>query len=167
MPKIDFSLTPTGKSQAFEGQTVLEHAFKMTLDMASFTSSAQMPPEAAAAIKDVKILMNGSFWVSKTGPAAEEYASFARAALDSNLLNQIMGAMPASGGLDKLMEAAASIQGLPYLTEITMVFEGTGPVVDVMNQMGPMKMVQKIASVSTDAVPDDVFTVPAGYTPQK
>lgn len=167
LPKLDFSLAATGQSRAFGGQTAQEHAFKIAIDMASFSGNAQMPPEAAAALKDVKILMNGSFWVSKTGPAAEEYAAFARTALDANLLNQIMGSMPASGGLDKLMEAAASIQGLPYLTEITMVFQGTGPLVDVMNQMGPMKMVQKIASVSTDAVPDDVFTVPAGYTPQK
>lgn len=166
LPKIDFSLTPTGKSQTFDGQAAQEHDFKMTLDMSTFSGS-QMPPEAAAAMKDVKIRMSGSFWVARNGPAAQEYAKFSKAALDSNLLNQMVGALPSSGGLDKLMEAAASIQGLPYLTEITMAFEGTGPVVDVMKQMGPMKMVQKIDSVSTEAVPDEVFTVPAGYTPQK
>jgi hypothetical protein len=65
------------------------------------------------------------------------------------------------------MSAAASAPGLPYLTEIAMSFEGTGPMVEAMKQMGPMKMVQRISSVSTDPIADDVFRVPEGYTTQK
>jgi len=65
------------------------------------------------------------------------------------------------------MAAASSAPGLPYLTEITMTMEGTGPMVDAMKQMGPMKMIQKLSSVSTDAIADDLFKIPEGYTIQK
>jgi hypothetical protein len=72
-----------------------------------------------------------------------------------------------SGGMDKLMAAAASAPGLPYLTEITMTMEGSGPMVEAMKNMGPMKMVQKVTSVSTDTLSDDLFKVPDGYTVEK
>jgi hypothetical protein len=61
----------------------------------------------------------------------------------------------------------AGVPGLPYLTEITMEFQGTGPMVDMMKQMGPMKMVQKISSVSTAPLADDLFTIPADYRIEK
>lgn len=71
------------------------------------------------------------------------------------------------GRVDVEVSGKRMVSTITDLASKKVVLLNTGPVVDVMNQMGPMKMVQKIASVSTDAVPDDVFTVPAGCTPQK
>ena len=68
------------------------------------------------------------------------------------------------GGLDKLMAVSASAPGLPYLTEVTMTFEGSGKMADSLRQMGPLKMTQKVVSISTDAVSDDLFKVPEGFT---
>src|SRR5918992_372227 len=124
--------------------------------------SGQVPPEAAAMMKDVKMMMDGSIWIARSAPGASEFSAFNKAALESKLLGAVAGMTPGkSGPMDKLIEAWAAAPGLPYLTEITMQFEGTGPMVDAMKQMGGMKMVQKIASVSTDAVADDIFAIPA------
>jgi hypothetical protein len=168
IPKMDISLKPTGKSQTIDGQACDEHSFSMTIAMGEMMGQAQLPPEAAAALKDVRMLMTGSFWVAKSAPGAAEFAAYNKAVAESKLMSAVAGAMPGmSGGLDKLIEAAASAPGLPYLTEMTMTFDGTGPMVDAMKQMGPMKMVQKIASVSTAALPDDLFRIPEGYTVEK
>jgi hypothetical protein len=166
-PKIDVSYKPTGKTQTIDGQACDEYQFAMTLSMAEM-GGQQMPPEAAAMMKDVKMAMNGSVWTAKAAPGAAEYNAYTQAALKSGIFAAMSG-MPAgsSGGLDKLMAAAASAPGVPYLTEITMTAEGTGPMVEAMKNMGPMKMVQKLTSISTDAVSDDLFKIPEGYTVEK
>jgi hypothetical protein len=164
-PEMDVSLKPTGKSQTIEGVACDEHSFTMSLSMASM-GGAQMPPEAAAMMKDVSMLMNGSIWIAKAAPGAAEWMAFNKAALDSKLLSAIAG-VGSQPGMDKLLEASATAAGIPYLTEMTMRFEGSGPMVDAMKQMGDMKMVQKVTSVSTDTIADDLFKLPAGYTVEK
>lgn len=173
-PAIDVTFQPSGKSQAIDGVTTDEHTFAMTLSMGEVAGQAQpgggaaMPHEAAAMMQDVKMVMNGSVWIAKSAPGASEFAAFNKAALDADLFGMITGMKPGqSGGLDKLMAATASAPGIPYLTEISMVFEGTGPIVAAMKQMGAMKMVQKTSSVSTESIPDDLFKVPEGYTLEK
>lgn len=168
VPKVDISLKPTGEKRTIEGQVCDEHAFTLSLAMGEMMAGKEIPPEAAAALADVQMVMNGSFWVAKSAPGAEEFASFNKAAAESKLLAAVAGATTgASNGLDKLMEAAAQASGLPYLTEMTMTFEGSGPMVEAMKQMGAMKMTQKIASVSTETLSDDLFTIPEGYTIEK
>jgi hypothetical protein len=168
LPAVDVTLTPTGKMQTIEGQQCQEHALKMSMSMGEMMGAGQVPPEAAAMMKDVKMMMDGSIWIARSAPGASEFSAFNKAALESKLLGAVAGMTPGkSGPMDKLIEAWAAAPGLPYLTEITMQFEGTGPMVDAMKQMGGMKMVQKIASVSTDAVADDIFAIPAGYKVEK
>ncbi len=167
MPNMDVSFKATGKSQTIEGLQCDEHTFAMKLSMAEM-AGAQLPPEAAAAMKDVVMVMNGSMWVAKSAPGAAELMAFNKAAMSSNLLGAISGMQPGqAGGMDKMLAAVASAPGVPYLTEITMTVEGTGQMAQAMSQMGPMKMVQKTSSVSTAAIGDDLFRVPEGYTVEK
>jgi hypothetical protein len=169
VPKVDISMKPTGKAQTIDGQACDEHAFTMAIAMSEMMGQRQVPPEAAAALADVQMVMVGSFWIAKSAPGASEFAAFNKAAAESKLLKSVIaGTAPGvANGLDKVMEAAASAPGLPYLTEMTMTFEGSGPMVEAMKQMGGMKVVQKIASVSTEALPEDLFRIPAGYTVEK
>lgn len=168
MPKVDMTLKPTGQTRTIDGQACEEHAFMMRLSMAELAGGGQMPPEAAEAMKSVEMVMNGSMWIARSAPGASELMAFNKASLSSNLLGAISGLKPGqAGGMDKVLAAAASAPGIPYLTEITMTFEGEGPMVAAMSQMGAMKMVQTVKSVSTAAIPDDAFTLPAGYTLDK
>lgn len=167
MPKIDASFKSTGKSQVIEGQQCDEHALTLRMNMSEI-SGAQLPPEAVAMMKDVQMVFAGSIWTAPSAPGAAEYSAFTKAALSSNLFAALAGmAGGSSGGLDKLMEAAASAPGLPYLTDMTMTFEGSGQMVDMMKQMGPMRMVQKISGVSTDAVAATAFEIPSDYKVDK
>jgi len=167
VPQIDMSLKPTGKTQVIDGASCAEHTFTFSMDMATM-GGAQVPPEAAAAMNDNKMVMKGSIWIAKDAPGAAEWMAFTKAAIDSHLLTAVSGMKPGQpGGLDKLLEASAAAPGLPYLTEVTMRFEGTGPMIEVMNKMGDMKMTQKITSVTTGPISDDIFKVPEGYTIEK
>ncbi|HEY0875366.1 MAG TPA: hypothetical protein VGD94_17960 [Vicinamibacterales bacterium] len=168
MPEIDVTMKPTGKSQTIDGQTCDEHAMALTLNMSDvMPQGAQVPPEAAAMMADVKMVMKGSIWIAKAAPGASEFAAFNKAALESNLFAALSGAASGAGPLDKLMKAGAASPGLPYLTEMTMEFQGGGPMAEAMQQMGPMKMIQKISSVSTAPLADDLFTIPADYKVEK
>jgi Domain of unknown function (DUF4412) len=161
--KIDGGVTPTGKSQTIDGLKCDEYAFTTSLSM-SEVSGAQMPPEAAAAMKDVTMVMKGSLWVTKDAPGAAEYRDYQKAMNSCDLANVAMGAaglnMP---GMDKMMKAMQGVEGLPVLTEMDMTIEGSGPIADMMRQMGAMHITTKVLSVKTDAINEDVFKVPEGY----
>jgi len=164
MPKVDVTSKPTGQSRVIEGAQCQEHAFTMKVNLAEMGASGQMPAEASAAMKDVRLSVSGSVWVATEGPGVAEYMAFYKAAADANLAAAVTGMPPGqSGGLESLMNAASAAPGLPYLTEMIMTFEGTGKVVDMMKVMGPMKLTHRVTSVSTDAVPNDLFVVPEGY----
>lgn len=183
LPKmtVDISFKPTGESKPIDGVQCFEHAFKMSFafaDMmpqpapkASQKEGAETASKAAEMMKDMKMMMDGSVWIAKSGPGASEYMAFQKAALEGNLtelLAGMMGGQQIRGGMDKLMKAITEAPGLPYLTEISMAIEGTGPMADMMKQqMTGMKLIQKMSSISTDPLADDVFTVPAGYTVKK
>lgn len=164
VPEIDMSMNATGKSQTIMGQACDEHAFSMSVGLGEMAGQMQMSPEAAETLKDVRIRMNGSFWVATAAPGASEFMAFTKAAVDSKLLAGMLGGIP---GMDKMMEAASAITGVPYLTRMTLTFEGSHPMVEMMKQMGGFTMEQRVERVSTDPLPDDLFRIPEGYTIEK
>jgi hypothetical protein len=167
MPKIDASSKPTGRSQTINGVPCDEYEVAVKINMSEMSGSPQMPAEAAAMMKGVLMVMSGSTWVAKSGPGVADYASFQKAASEANMA-AVMGlgnAVPGmgGGGFDRLMSTFSGGNGLPYLTEMDMSFEGTGPMVEMMKQIGAMKMTNKVTEVSTAALADDLFAVPADY----
>jgi len=167
--KVDTSVKPTGRSRAIGGVSCDEYALKMAMNMADFAGSAAMPPQAAEMMKDVRMVISGSVWVATTGPGVADFTAFQKAAADANMAAAFGGVVPGmnAGGVDKVMKTLASMPGLPYLTELQMVVEGTGPMVDAMKQMGGMKIKNAVTEVSTAAIPDDQFQIPPGYTTVK
>ena len=164
LPKIDVTFNPTGKGQTLEGQKCEEHTVTIRVDLSTL-SGERMSPEAAAALKGIQIVMNGSMWIAPKAPGAGEYVAFHKAAIESSLLNAMMGlgGRKPAGGLDRLMEAVASAPGIPYLTEINITLEGKGAIVEAAKQFGPVRVIQRITSVSTERIPAGTFEVPEGY----
>ena len=162
--KVDASVTPTGKSQMIDGLKCDEYTFTTTMNMAD-AGGANMPPEAAAMMKDLVMTMKGSMWVTKDAPGIAEYRAFQKAMADANLGASALAAtglnMP---GMDKMMKAMSNVEGMAYLTEATMTMEGSGQLADMMKQMGPMKMTTRVMSIKTDSLSDDLFKIPDGYT---
>jgi len=164
LPKVDATVTPTGKSQVIDGLKCDEYTFTTRMEMGEMTGR-QMPPEAAAMMQGVTILMQGSMWVAKDAPGGAEYVAFQKAASSGELAAAAMGASGMSlPGMEKLMKAMSSVEGLTYLTEMTLNIQGTGQVADMMKQMGPMKISTRVNSVNNEPLSDDLFKVPEGYT---
>jgi hypothetical protein len=161
---VDGSVKPTGKSQVIDGIKCDEYTFTTTMDLSSITG-AQMPPEAAAMMQGVKMVMVGSMWVAKDVPGAAEYVAFQKASASSDMSAAAAGAAGVNiPGMDKIAKAMGSLDGMTYFTEMTMTVEGTGQVADMMKQMGAMKITTKTTSIKADALSDDLFKVPEGYT---
>lgn len=165
MPKISTTVRPTGKSRDVEGTKCLEYAVTMLMDMSSMAGpSGNVPPDAAAERKDLRMTMDGSIWVAKDAPGGSEYRKFQTAAskLMATALAGGRSGMPS--GMEQLIAGFGDIPGIPYLTELTMGIEGTGPIVEMVKKMGPMKVISRVKSISTEPIPDAALTVPEDYT---
>ena len=164
-PTIGASVKPTGKSQTIDGVQCDEFTISSSVDMSSMGANAQMPPEAAAMMKGVKVVVSGSVWIAKEAPGSTEYAAFQKMLAGSDLAS---AASAMSGmsipGMREAMKAMSGANGITYLSENTVTFEGEGQMVDMMKQMGPMKVTTKVSSISTEGLSDDLFKVPEGYT---
>jgi hypothetical protein len=160
---FESSVTATGKSQTIDGMKCDEYTFTTSINLSQM-GGAQVPPEAAAAMQGITMLMKGSTWVAKDAPGAAEYAAYQKAMSAADLVSAAMGATGVSlPGMDKMAKAMAGVQGVPVLTEVTMSIDGEGQMADMMRQMGAMKVTTRVLSLKTDAIADDVFQVPTGY----
>ena len=162
MPKVDVVVKPTGKKRDIESQQCDEFTVAMTMDMASM-GAADMPPTAAAMLKDVKMTMTGFLWVAKNAPGSAEYQTFQShaAKIATTVLAGLSRGMP--GGMEQVISGFKDAPGIPYLTELIMNVEGSGEMVDVMKKMGQMKIISRVTSVSTDPLSDTLFVVPEDY----
>ena len=161
---VDMTMSPTGKSQVIDGIKCDEYAFATAMDLAAF-GGGQAPPEAAAMMQGLKMKMTGSIWVAKDLPGAAEYAAFQKASANADMSGAAMGAAGVSvPGMDKMLKTMGSIDGLAYLTEMSMAVEGTGQMAEMMKQMGKMTITTKTTSVKSEPLSDDLFKVPEGYT---
>ena len=161
---VDAKIEPTGKSQVIDGVKCDEYTFTTTMDLSGM-GGAQAPPEAAAMLQGIKMNVAGSLWVAKEAPGAAEYAAFQKAAVSSDTAAAVLGSAGMSmPGMDKMIKAMGSINGVAYLSEMTMNVEGSGQIADMMKQMGAMKIITRVNSVSVEPISDDLFKIPEGYT---
>jgi hypothetical protein len=176
-PAIDAQIQPTGRTQDISGQQCAEYKYSMSLDMATIAANAsamaaagggaQMPPDM---FKDLKMVMTGSVWVAKDGPGIAEYSAFTKAAQRSMISLSPFGAggsMQAAPGLGDMMKTFSQLDGLTYLAEIDMSFEGTNPMIEMLKTMGAMKITTKVTDVSVAPVSDEHFQIPSDYTVAK
>jgi hypothetical protein len=164
MPKIDADVKPTGKSQLIAGVSCEEMAISMSMTMAEMAANSQMPAEASEMMKSIRLAMAGRMWVAKSGPGVAEYMAFQSASTKGDMVS-MMASIPGmkGSGIDRLMGAFSNAGGIPYLTELSMTIEGNAQIAEMMKQQGPIKIITKVTEVSTDPIPDDLFTVPVDY----
>jgi hypothetical protein len=164
LSKLEMSFKPTGRSRTIQNVQCDEYSMSMAMNMAEMTQSQQMPPEAAAMLEGAKMVITGSTWIAKSGPGTADYIAFQKAAVAGGM-GAILGSAfgPGSNNMNKMMAAMAEAPGVQYLSEMNMSVEGTGQMVEMMKQMGSMKVTTTVTSISVDPVADDLFTVPADY----
>jgi hypothetical protein len=163
MPKIDATVKPTGRSQMIAGVSCDEYTLAMSMSMAEM-GGGQMPPEAMEMMKTIRVAMNGSMWVAKSGPGVAEYLAYQIATAKGDMA-AMMAAVPGlkGSGIERMMGAFSDAGGIPYLTELTMTISGNEQIAGLMKQQGPIKVITKVTEVSTDPISDELFKVPDGY----
>jgi hypothetical protein len=164
-PRVEGSLTATGKSQVIDGVKCEEYAFSSSLAMAELTGG-QLPPQAAQMFKDMTVVMKGSMWVARDVPGAAEYVAFQKAMARSDLVSPSMKIAGINvPGMDRMMKAMAGLDGISYLTVMDISMEGgSGQMSDLVRQMAAVRITTRVTSITTDALSDDLFKVPEGYT---
>jgi hypothetical protein len=65
-------------------------------------------------------------------------------------------------GLATLYREIAT-HGVPLAQEMTIRFEGSGPMAGMMGKVGGSTLTTEVVSISTDPLPDSMFEIPAGY----
>ena len=162
LPEIESSFKPTGKTQVIAGTTCDEVEVRLAISTAKAAASA--PAEAGAMMKNLRVVLNGTMWVGKSGPGVAEYLAFTSSAARQGAA-ALMSSFPGAGGngLDRLMEAFSGAGGMPYLTELALTIEGNEQLAAFLKQQAPIKVTTKVVDVSTDPIPDDLFRVPEGY----
>jgi hypothetical protein len=110
-------------------------------------------------MKDMRMVMKGSSWLSTSSPGASEFVKFQVAAKAAGL------ALPTNlfGGQTPGLAQAASSEGLPCLSEIDMNYEGTGPMIEMLRKLGTIKVTSRLTEISLAPIASDLFVVPADY----
>jgi hypothetical protein len=158
LPKMDVAVERAGRTEQIAGQSCEEFHVAMTIDM---SQAAPPTPDTRDTVKDLRMVMKGSTWVATSSAAAREFINFQRAAREAGL------SMPTNlfggpGAPDPTAQSTAA-EGLPCLSEMEVGYEGTGPMIEMMKKMGPMKVTTRLVEVSLAPVDPDIFVVPDGY----
>ena len=165
MPAVETSVKPTGQKREIDGTPCEEFAISIRMDMSSVAAGrGDMPPAAAAMLKDLRMSMTGSAWVAKSAPGAAEYVAFQSAA--AKIAAGAASAARSSGlpaGLERILTGFSDTPGIPMLTEMVMSMEGNAQLAEVMKQMGQMKITSRVTAISTDPLAEALFTVPEDY----
>ncbi len=148
------SLTPNGQSRQIAGLKCDGYDFSVVMPMAMGNDT-------------MNLAMAGPVWLAKNAPGAADYQAFYTTAIKNNVFlganpRQVRGQGANVKGMTELYRAMAAA-GLPYAQELQTKFEGTGPMIGMMNKMGSMTMTSTVTAISVDPIGDDMFAVPAGY----
>jgi hypothetical protein len=144
------SMKPTGETKELLGRACQGYAIEMTVPM-------------TVGAETITMRMSGTIWIADKGPGVEEYKALSRAAAESGFSTSFMAQGPTMKGMVEMQKTMAEA-GIPMSQEFRMSLEGTGQAAAMMGQMGNMVMTMTVTSISTDAVADEVFAEPAGYT---
>ena len=144
------SMKPTGETKEILGRTCQGYAIEMTLPMSVGQEAISMK-------------LSGTLWIAGKGPGVDEYKAVSKAAADSGFSTSFMAQGPQAKGMLEMQRAMADA-GIPLAQEFQMTLEGTGQAAAAMAQFGNMTMTTTVTALSTDAIADDVMTLPAGYT---
>jgi hypothetical protein len=154
--EIKSSITPTEQTRQIAGSTCTVYDVKITVPM-------QVGQDG------MSISMAGPYCLVKNGPGQADYTALYKSIAESGFLGDPRSAkaQPAQAKAMTEMYRKMAELGVPFATEMNIGFEGTGPAAAIMSKMGGNSVTTEVTSVSTDAIADSVFEIPAGYKVNK
>lgn len=159
---IDKSIGPAEATVSFKANGQKKTVMGVSCDGYDLTIS--MP--AGQSGMDMTMTMSGPAWVAKGVDGFDDYAAFYRTAVEKGLFfqnPQQAKAQPAQArGLAEMYRVMAAT-GMPLEQEIDIRMSGSGPLAGMMAKVGNMSIGTQVTGVSTAALSDDLFAVPAGF----
>jgi hypothetical protein len=151
-PKVSF--TPTGQKKEILGHSCDGYALSISIPMTMGNDT-------------MTLTMSGPAWIAKGVPGTKDYQTFYQMAAEHGLFFGSPEQAKAQGAQMKstteMYKAFAATGGVPFQSETEVKFEGSGMMATMMNKMGGASSSQTVTAISTDPIPDDKFTVPAGW----
>jgi len=156
--QAESSLKPNGQKKDIAGRACTGYDISITMPMAMGQGAPEMT-----------MVMSGPVFIAKGAPGSVDYARFHNAAAEKGFIMSDPRAAKANPsqtkGMTNLYKAIGETGGIPYYMEMNVKIEGAGPMAGMMNKVmgGGAALTQTVTAVSTDAVPDDKFALPADY----
>jgi len=152
--RVSAELTPTGQAKELMGVLCEEYAFVVTA-----------PIDAKS---EVLFSLRGTVWIARQAPGLEDYLSFSRAALKAQFVfgdfESKSAVLALVRGQTELYRRVAALGGVPYAIDLAFKFDGTGMAIGLANKMASGTTYTAATTVDTQALPDDLFTIPQGWT---
>ena len=153
--RVTVALAPTGATKQVAGSSCAEYTFTIRVPTTKDGQSA--------------LNMTGAAWMAPDAPGAGDYAAFATAAADKQLVlgyassNKILLAI--ARGQTELYRALANLHGIPYLIDMTTKFDGT--LSGLVNKVAAGTRTYIVTRVEVGPLPDSRFLVPDGWKRDK
>ncbi len=156
---VTIEMKATGERRTIAGLSCQRHELEIKV------------PFVVAESERVDAVVAGPAWIAKDAPGAQDYARFYLAAAERGLFFGPPAQAKAQPGQSKAMTEMYrqfAKAGLACASEMAVRFEGSGMMATIMGKMGSVASNSELVALSTDALGDDLFRVPAGYkTKQK
>jgi len=116
----------------------------------------------------ITMVMSGPQCLSKNAPGMADFVAFYKAASKGGMFFDPAQAkaQPALAKAMADMQRQMSELGIPLAAETTVAMDGSGPMAEMMKKMSST-ITTEVVSITTDAIPDSTFEVPAGYSVKK
>ena len=152
-------VTPTGNKKELLGYAAEQYTMTVSVPF-------QPPKEGGGEEMAMSIVIGGPVWLSKDAPGRADYEAFYKAAAEKGLFFTDPRAAKASPGQAKgfvelYRQMAAA--GVPLVSEMQITFEGGGPMAGLMSKMGGANFTSTVTKITTDAIEEAKFEIPAGY----
>jgi hypothetical protein len=151
------TLTPTGARNELVGTPCDEYAFSIRVPMTKDGNLA--------------LMMTGAAWVAKEVPGAADYAIFAKAAIDRQVVlgppsnNKILLAI--TRAQTELYRALGELGGIPYVINMTLGTEGHGILAGMVNKVVSGTRTSTVTKVVFAPLSDGLFVIPDGWKHEK
>lgn len=151
--RVSSELEPTGRSKELLGVDCEEYTFVITAPIG----------------RDAKTLfsLRGSVWIAKGGAGLQDFLTFNRAAAEQHVVfgdfNSTRAVLALTRGQTELYQRVGALGGMPYAIDMKFKFDGTGATIGLANKMAAGTRVTTTTTVVTTPIPDETFTIPAGW----
>ncbi len=151
---IEVKLDPAGERKTIAG-----------LDCERYNMEIKVSVEAEAGMA-MDVVLSGPAWIAKDAPGRDDYKAFYFAAAEKGLFFGPPAAAESTPGQTRAqteMYRKFAEAGMSCASDMEIAIEGEGPMAAIMKRVGKMSTSFELTGVEAGDVPDDLFTVPAGY----